>query len=110
MILRDASLTSIGKPPNFLAWMFRSSSTLGIKIDYPDDLGSPTSSRTHSIKTANRTPTSPVFSGKTAFTTASYTAEAMKDSDGKIVQRHGLSLDIDEPKRAQRTGSRQHRG
>jgi PAS domain S-box-containing protein len=72
------------------------------KTTHPDDLDSLVQAWTHSIETgepyrhvARLHPKGGVYRWYR------HTAEAMRDSDGNIVQWYGLSLDIDEPKRAE---------
>jgi PAS domain S-box-containing protein len=69
---------------------------------HPDDLGSLDRAWTHSIKTGEpHSHVARIQRKDGVYRWCQHTAEAMKDSDGKIVQWYGLSLDIDEPKRAE---------
>jgi PAS domain S-box-containing protein len=72
------------------------------KAIHPDDLAGLTQAWTHSIETGE--PYSHIARLRRndgVYRWHQHTAEAMRDADGNIVQWYGLSLDIDEPKRAQ---------
>ncbi|MFM0199520.1 PAS domain-containing protein [Paraburkholderia fungorum] len=69
---------------------------------HPDDLGSLNQAWTHSIRTGE--PYSHVARLRRkdgVYRWYQHIAEAMRDANGNIVQWYGLSLDIDEPKRAE---------
>jgi hypothetical protein len=68
---KGGSLTSIGKPLNTSAWVFRISQLLDLGYIYPihpDDLGSLAQAWTHSIETGEPYSQLPGFAEKTAFT------------------------------------------
>ena len=72
------------------------------KTFHPDDLDSLLHAWRHALKTGE--PYNHVARLRRkdgAYRWYQHTAEAMRDSDGNIVQWYGLSLDIDEPKRAE---------
>ena len=72
------------------------------KTIHPDDVDRLLQVWTHSIETANRTAHVARLRRKDGvYRWHQHTAEAMRDADGNIVQWYGLSLDIDEPKRAE---------
>jgi PAS domain S-box-containing protein len=76
---------------------------LGWKYPFhPNDLDSVVQAWTHSIETGEPYCHVARLRRKDGvYRWYQHTAEAMRDSDGNIVQWYGLSLDIDEPKRAE---------
>jgi PAS domain S-box-containing protein len=69
---------------------------------HPDDLSSLNQAWTHSIRTGEPYSHAARLRRKDGvYRWYQHTAEAMRDAHGNIVQWYGLSLDIDEPKRAE---------
>ncbi|WP_341315370.1 PAS domain-containing protein [Paraburkholderia sp. IMGN_8] len=72
------------------------------KTFHPDDLDSLVQAWTHSIETGEpHCHVARIRRNDGVYRWYQHTAEAMRDSDGNIVQWYGLSLDIDERKRAE---------
>jgi PAS domain S-box-containing protein len=72
------------------------------KTFHPDDLDSLVQAWTHSIETGEpHCHVARLRRKDGVYRWYQHTAEAMRDADGNIVQWYGLSLDIDEPKRAE---------
>ena len=72
------------------------------KTFHPDDLDSLVQAWTHSIETGEpHCHVARIRRNDGVYRWYQHTAEAMRDADGNIVQWYGLSLDIDEPKRAE---------